>query len=302
MEGRTIMITGSTDGIGKETAKALAKQGHTVIIHGRNKIKAETVCEELKSETGNNKIDFIIADLFLLSDVKRMTGEFKNKYERLDVLINNAGAIFGKERETTKEGFEKTMALNLFSPFLLTQLLLEVLAKSSAARIINVSSAAHTMSGKIDLSDIQLAKNYSFGNAYGQSKLYLIWITQHFAAELKQKGLNNITVNSLHPGTIKSEFGKSANKGFWINLLFKLSMLFAVSPEQGAKTTIYLATSKDVENITGKYFSNKRVAKPSMKYYSPENEKIIWDYCMQIVQAYLDNSRENTLQVTSNKH
>ena len=288
MESKIILITGSTDGIGKVTAKALAKQGHAVIVHGRNIKKAETVCEEIKLETGNNKIDFVIADLFLLSDVKRMANEFKQKYERLDGLINNAGAMFGKDRETTKEGFEKTMALNLFSPFLLIQLLLEVLAKSPAARIINVSSAAHTMSGKIDLSDIQLENNYSFGNAYGQSKLYLIWVTQHLATELKERGFNNITANSLHPGTIKTEFGQNANKGFWVNLLFKLSMLFAITPLKGAENTIYLATSKDCENITGKYFSNKRVAKPSMKYYLPENEKIIWDYCMQIVNPYLD--------------
>ena len=288
MERKIILITGSTDGIGKVTAKILAKQGHTVIVHGRNKSKAEAVCEEIKSETGNNKIDFVIADLFFLSDVKRMADEFKKRYERLDVLINNAGAMFGKERETTKEGFEKTMALNLFSPFLLTRLLLEVLAKSPSARIINVSSAAHTMSGKPDLSDIQLNRNYSFGNAYGQSKLYLIWVTQHLATELKEKGLSNITANSLHPGTIRTEFGQSANKGFWVNLLFKFSMLFAITPEQGAVNTFYLATSKDVETVTGKYFSNKKVAKPTTKYYSPGNENIVWDYCMQIAKPYLD--------------
>lgn len=121
-KSKTILITGSTDGIGKITAKNLAKQGHTIIVHGRDRKKAETVCEEIKSATGNLKIDFVIADLFLLSDVKQMAENIKQKYERLDVLINNAGAIFGKERETTKEGFEKTMALNLFSPFLLTRL------------------------------------------------------------------------------------------------------------------------------------------------------------------------------------
>jgi NAD(P)-dependent dehydrogenase (short-subunit alcohol dehydrogenase family) len=206
-------------------------------------------------------------------------------------LINNAGAMFGKDRETTNEGFEKTMVLNLFSPFLLTQLLLEVLAKSPAARIVNVSSEAHTMSGKLDLSDIQLENNYSFGNAYGQSKLYLIWVTQHLATDLKEKGLNNITANSLHPGTIKTAFGQRANKGFWVNLLFKFSMLFAITPEQGAVNTFYLSTSKDVENVTGKYFSNNKVAKPSVKYYSPEGEKIIWDYCMQVAKPYLDDSR-----------
>jgi NAD(P)-dependent dehydrogenase (short-subunit alcohol dehydrogenase family) len=215
MTDKIILITGSTDGIGKITAKALAKQGHTVIVHGRNQQKTKAVCEELKAETDNLNIDFVIADLLLLSDIQRMAGDVKKKYQRLDVLINNAGAIFGKERETTKEGLEKTMALNLFSPFLLTQLLLESLAKSQAARIVNVSSAAHTMSGAPDLSDIQFTKNYSFGNAYGLSKLYLIWVTQHLAKDLKEKGMGLITVNSLHPGTIKTEFGKVPIKVLW---------------------------------------------------------------------------------------
>lgn len=287
MESKIILITGSTGGIGKETAKALAKQGHTVIVNGRNKNKTEAICNEIKSETGNSKIDFITADLLLLSEVNRMAKEFKKKYKRLDVLINNAGAMFGEDRQTTKEGLEKTFALNLFSPFLLTQLLLESLAKSPHARIINVSSSAHKMSGIPDLSDIQLEKNYSFGSAYGLSKLYLIWITQYLARELKENNLS-ITANSLHPGTIKTGFGQNADKGFWMNLLFKASMLFATTPEHGAESTIYLATSKNLENVTGKYFSNKKIVKPSIKYYSPENEKAIWDYCMRIVMPYMD--------------
>ena len=287
MESKIILITGSTGGIGKETAKALAKQGHTVIINGRNRTKTAATCDEIKSETGNSQIDFMIADLLLLSEVSGLAKEFKKKYTRLDVLINNAGAMFGEVRETTKEGLEKTFALNLFSPFLLTQLLLEPLAKSSNARIINVSSSAHKMSGIPDLSDIQLEKNYSFGNTYGLSKLYLIWITQYLARTLKENDLR-ITANSLHPGTIKTGFGQNANKGFWMNLLFKVSMLFATTPEHGAESTIYLATSKNLENVTGKYFSNRKIAKPSLKYYSPENEKAIWDYCMRIVTPYMD--------------
>lgn len=288
MESKIILITGSTDGIGKVTAKALVKQGHTVIVHGRNKKKAETVCEEIKSETGNNKIDFIIADLLLLSDVKRMADEFKEKYERLDVLINNAGAMFSKDRETTKDGFEKTIALNVFAPFLLTQLLLEILIKGTSARIINISSAAHAMTGAVDFSDIQLENSYSFGKAYGQSKLFLIWLTQHLTTELKRKGYNSITANSLHPGTIKTEFGQSGDKGFWANLLLKFIRPFSSTPEQGAETIIYLATSKDVENVTGEYFSNKKIVKPNAKYYSLENEEIIWNYCLQKTKPYLD--------------
>jgi len=287
MESKIIFITGSSGGIGKETAKTLAKQGNNIIVHGPTKELAETACNEIKSETGNQKVDYVYADFFSLADVKRMADEFKGKYKRLDVLINNAGAMFGIDRGITKDGNEKTFALNLFAPFLLTHLLLEVLSKSPSARVINVSSSAHSLSGILDFNNIQLENNYTFGIAYGQSKLYLIWVTQHLAAELKEKGLGNITVNSLHPGMVKTEFGKNANKGFLINLLLKLSRPFSRKPKQGAETAIYLATSKDVENVTGKYFSDKKVTKPSEKFYTPENEKIIWDYCMQITKPYL---------------
>lgn len=288
MDSKTILITGSTDGIGKVTAKALAKQGHHIIIHGRNKEKAITVSNEIKSETGNSKVDFILADLLSLADIKRMATEFKSKYEKLDVLINNAGAVSGKERLISKDGIERTMALNVFAPLLLSELLIEVLAKSSEARIVNLSSAAHAMGGKPDLNDIQLEKSYGNSKAYGLSKLYVIWFTQHLATELKKKGINNITVNSLHPGTVKTDFGQSIDKGFFGNLLFKTFVpLFGVSIEKGAETSVYLASSPDVKNITGKYFSNKKVTKPSEKYYSKENEQRVWDYCEQIIKPYL---------------
>lgn len=288
MENKTIFITGSTDGIGKVTAKALAKQGHHIILHGRNREKAQVVSQEIKSETGNNNIDYIHGDLLSLVDVKRMATEFKIKYQKLDVLINNAGAIFGKERAITKDGLEKTMTINVFAPLLLTELLLEVLAKSPAARIVNVSSASHAMGGKPDLSDIQLSKGYSFSKAYGHSKLYFIWLSQYLAAELKKRGFNNITVNALHPGMVKTDFGQTIDKGFFGNLLFKIAVpLFGVTPEKGAETSVYLATSPDVEKISGKYFGNKKVIKPSDKYYSPKNEKKVWGYVQEIITPYL---------------
>jgi len=288
MGNKTVLITGSTDGIGKVTANALAKRGHTVIIHGRNKAKAEKVCEEIKSETGNDKVDYVIADLLLLSDVKRMAEEFKKKYNSLDVLINNAGAFFNKQRETTKEGFEKTITLNLFAPSLLTQQLLDVLKKSPSARIINLSSAMHKRGGKPDFNDFQLEKSYQPARAYGLSKLYLIWVTRHLAKQLKEKGMTNITVNASHPGAVATNFGQDADKGFLINLIFRMALLFMDKPEQGARTSIYLATSAEVENVTGKFFNNReKEEQADDKYYSAENEKIVWDYCMNIVRPYL---------------
>ncbi|HEY9003604.1 MAG TPA: SDR family NAD(P)-dependent oxidoreductase [Mucilaginibacter sp.] len=288
MESKIILITGSTDGIGKITAKQLAKQGHTIILHGRNQAKAEAMRQEIKAETGNDKIDILIADLLSMADIKRAVGDFKKRYDRLDVLINNAGAVFGKIRETTKDGLEKTMALNVFAPMLLTQLLLDTLAKSPAARIVNVSSAAHSMGSKPNMNDIQLLKNYSFANAYGNSKLFAIWLTQHLAAELKARNISNITVNSLHPGMIKTDFGQTIDKGFWGNLLFKVAVaLFGITPEKGAETTIYLTISPEVNNISGKYFSNKKIVEPNAKYYTPENEKLVWEYVQQVIKPYL---------------
>lgn len=288
MESKIILITGSTDGIGKITATTLAKQGHNVIIHGRNKAKAEKVCQEIKAETGNQNVDFIIADLLSLADIKRMTVDFKTKYNHLDVLINNAGAIFGKERETTKEGFEKTITLNLFAPFLLTQLLLETLQKSKSARIINLYSAMHRRSGKPDFENFQSEKIYSTDKAYGLSKLYLVWTTQHLAKILKEKGITNITVNACHPGAVATNFGQDADKGFIMNMIFKVALKLMPKPETGARTSIYLATSNEVENVTGQFYNQKgKIEKPADKYYSAENEKLVWEYCETITNKYL---------------
>ena len=288
MENKTILITGATQGIGKVTALALAKQGHTLIIHGRNKAKLQAVAEEIKTATGNDKVDAIVADLFSLADTKRMADEFKTRYNRLDVLINNAGAFLNKQRETALEGFEKTIALNLFAPFLLMQSLLEVLSKSPSARIINISSAMHRRGGKPDFNDFQSEKNYSAARAYGLSKLYLIWITRHMAKQLKENGINNITVNASHPGAVATNFGQDSNKGFFINLIFKIALRFMDKIEDGARTGIYLATSPEIEHVTGEFFGNReKLEKPDERYWSPENEKIVWDYCLKVTENFL---------------
>jgi len=169
--------------------------------------------------------------------------------------------------------------------------LLDVLAKSCSARIINVSSIAHKAPYKLDLNDIQLEKRYSYMKAYCHSKLYLIWLTQRMASELKEKEFANITVNSMEPGVVASAFGKNSDKGFLTNLAYKIFLRrpFFSSCKHGAKTSIYLATSQEEENVTGKYFNHKvKIVQPNVKDYSPENEKIVWDYCMQIVKPYLN--------------
>lgn len=290
MDTKIILITGATNGIGKATASALAQQGHTLILHGRNKQKAEAVRDELIAESGNRQIDVLIANLTLLADVKRMADAFYKKYDRLDVLINNAGAFFGKDRATTPEGLEQTMALNLFSPLLLTELLIKALAKSPAGRVVNVSSAMHKNGGKPDLGDIQLQNSYGPARAYGLSKLYLIWAGRHLTAELKQQGLSQITVNSLHPGSVGTNFGQDGDKGFLINLVFKLAKLagpLGTTPEQGAATSVYLATSDEVVGVRDKYFVKQKEAKTDERYYSPANEQKVWDYSMTIIKPYL---------------
>ena len=161
MESKIILITGASDGIGKETAKTLAKQGHTIIMHGRNPQKTETAYKEVKTESGNEKIEYLTADFLSLVEVRKFADKIKEKYDYLDVLINNAGAQFTSKRETTIEGHEKTMAINVFAPHLLTELLLPLLEKSNSARVVTVASAAHKMSGKPYLDDIELKDHYS---------------------------------------------------------------------------------------------------------------------------------------------
>lgn len=288
MKTKTILVTGTTQGIGKITATELAKQGHHLIIHGRSKTKLIEVQKEIIKSTGNPKVDIAVADLLSLADTSRMAEEIKANYDSLDVLINNAGAFFNKERELTKEGYEKTIALNLYAPVLLTEALLPLLKKSSDARIINLSSAMHKRSGKPDFNDYNLENSYKPDRAYGLSKLYLIWVSRHLASELKSNGINNVAVNVCHPGAVASNFGQDSKKGFFIDLVFKIALRFMPKPEVGAQTSIYLATSSEVKNTTGQFFGQKKnIEKPDDKYYSKENELKIWNHAQHIIKPFL---------------
>lgn len=287
MENKTILITGASDGIGKETAKTLAKQGHHIIIHGRNKQKAEAALEEIKRESGNKNIDMYLADFLSLAEVKKFADTIKQKYDHVDVLINNAGAQFGDKRETTSEGHEKTMVINVFAPYLLTTLLLDLLKKSKSARVVTVSSASHSMSGKPDLNDFELTNNYSMTKAYGISKLYVIWIMQHFVSEMKKAGINNITFNTVHPGSTDTSLGRESTKSLKYKIIYYLWKPMMNSMEKAISPSIKCATAPEMEGVSGKYFGPKGEETPSQKYYSAENEQIVWDYCMETLKPYV---------------
>lgn len=287
MENKIILITGASDGIGKETAKALAKQGHTIIMHGRNPQKTKSAYEEVKAESGNNDIEYLTADFLSLAELKNFADKIQQKYDRLDVLVNNAGAQFTGKRETTVDGHEKTMTINVFAPHLLTMLLLSLLKKSPSARVVTVSSAAHKMGGKPDLNDIELAHHYSMGKAYGLSKLYIIWIMRHFVSEMKKAGIGNITFNTVHPASAMSNLGRESTKSLGTKIVYFLWRPMMKTTAEGAASSIYAATSPELEGVTGKYYGLKDEEKPSEKYYSPENEQIVWDYSMNVIKPYL---------------
>ncbi|RCH56914.1 ketoreductase [Mucilaginibacter hurinus] len=284
---KIILITGATGGMGKATAIALANMGHTIIIHGRDDLKTEAIVKEIRSASGNDHIDHLTGDLYLMSDVKKIADAFKAKYDHLDVLINNAGGVMDKERSLTTEGFEKTMALNVLAPFLLTRLLIDHLKKSDHGRIVSVSSDAHSLSAKPDLNDIEMKKKYDAMTAYGNAKLYLIWNSELLAAELI-KCRSKITTNTLHPGAVATSFASGSDLGWFYNFLAKLARPFMKTAEQGAATAIYLASSPIVSELTGMYFVNKKIAKPSTKYYTANNAKHVWEYCYGATKNWVD--------------
>jgi len=291
MNKRIILVTGANSGIGYQTALTLAKQGHHVIIHGRNRQKVQGVVAKIREETGNENIDSVIADLSLMSEVKKMTNEIAKNYDHLDTLINNAGSQMGKSRSETVEGHEKTIAVNTFAPLLLSILLSALLAKSPDGRIITVSSASYNQ-GTSDqyLDDIELKDNYEPGRAYGLSKLYVMWLMWHLNSEFQQKNLD-ITVNCMEPASALTNLGSeaAADRSTMMKILLVLWRPMMRDPAIPGKTNAYLATSADVKGLTDKFFDSKgRIEKENKKYYSQENEQKLWDYCMNVLAPYLN--------------
>jgi NAD(P)-dependent dehydrogenase (short-subunit alcohol dehydrogenase family) len=273
MDGKICMITGANSGIGKATAIGLAKLNATVVMVCRDKEAGRTAQEEIINETGNKNIDLFLCDLSSQGQIRKLVDEFKQKYQNLHVLINNAGIML-KNRSECVDGLEMNFAVHVLAPYLLTLSLLDLLKKSAPSRVIIVSSAMHKMA-KMDFDDLQCEnKKYSLNKAYGSSKLAETLIGYELSRRLEGTGVN---VNLVHPGVVATNLGRDQSKfSQWF------ARKFFKSPEAGAETSIYLATSPEIEGITGKYFINKEQRKSSEESYNKDYSKQLWEICVEI--------------------
>jgi NAD(P)-dependent dehydrogenase (short-subunit alcohol dehydrogenase family) len=244
---------------------------------GRNPSKTEATLHEIKLQSGNASVDMLLGDLSSMADVRRIAADFKRKHQRLDVLVNNAGAWFAARQETV-DGYEMTFALNHLSYFLLTNLLLDVLKASAPARIVNVSSDAHT-TAPLNFDDLQHKKSYEGRGfiAYGQSKLANVLFTYELARRLQGTG---VTANVLHPGFVATGFG--INNGGLMRLGMKIAHLFAIDEEKGAQTMFHLATSPEVEGISGKYWDKSKAVSSSRASYDETAQRRLWEISEQM--------------------
>jgi retinol dehydrogenase 12 len=257
MGGKTVLVTGATAGIGEVTARELARKGARVVLVGRSASKCEATAAMIRRATGSPDVETLVADLSSQADVRKVAGEFLDRHDRLDVLVNNAGAMFTKRRESV-DGIEMTFALNHLGYFLLTNLLLDTLKGSSPSRVVSVASDAHRFVSKVDFDDPRGAKKYGGWHAYSQSKLANILFTAELARRLSGTG---VTANCLHPGFVASNFTEGNGAMGW--MMRRLAGLVAIPVDEGAKTSIYLASSPEVEGITGKYFARVKSAEPT---------------------------------------
>lgn len=275
MHDKVCMITGATSGIGLVTAQALARKGATVIVVARNPERGAATVSRIQRETGNHTVECMIADLSVQAQVRQLATEVQGRFARLDLLINNAGALFG-QRQVSVEGVEMTFALNHLAYFLLTNLLLDRLQASASARIINVSSEAHRRA-RLDFADVQGRHHYRGWRAYAQSKLANILFTYELARRLEGTA---VVTNVLHPGFVATNFGR--NNRSITAALWRILQLAAISPEQGAETIIYLASSAEVKDVTGKYFVKQKAVRSSEASYDRAAAERLWQVSAEL--------------------
>ena len=271
MNGKVVLITGGTSGIGKAAAVELAGMGAEVVVTGRNEERGREAVGEIQARSGSDAVSLLLADLSTQAGVRELADEFRAGHDRLDVLVNNAGVIQQKRTETA-DGIETTLAVNHLAPFLLTNLLLDLLKETAPSRIVTTSSDAERF-GKMDFDDLQSRKRYRAFAAYGLTKLANIMFTFELAERLKGTG---VTANCFHPGAVNTSFG--AGNGGLFSVMFNAFKPFMRSPEKGADTLVYLASSPDVEGMTGKYLSDRKVRVPSSPVvYDAQARRKLWE-------------------------
>ncbi|MFX1280306.1 MAG: SDR family oxidoreductase [Promethearchaeota archaeon] len=269
MKDKICLITGANSGIGKATAIGLAKMGATIVIACRNKERGEKALKYIKRESNNDLIDLMLVDLSSQKEIRQFVFDFKERYKRLDVLINNAGVNLSK-RTLTEDGIETTFAVNYLAQFLLSNLLFDLLKTSAPARIVNVASSVQAKS--IYFENVNGEINYSQMKAYSMSKLAVVLFTYEFARRFDGNG---VTINCLHPGYVRTNMIRNFRK--FVKYFFPIISLFVIGPKRGAKTSIYCASSPDVEGVSGKYFKKRKVSKSSKASYDKDLAQKLWE-------------------------
>jgi len=276
LAGRTVLVTGGTGGIGRATALSLATMGAHLAITGRDRERSEDAAREIRA-AGAGRVDVFVADMSSQAEVRRLADEVLQGLPRIDVLVNNVGGYWNT-RHVTADGLERTFALNHLAPFLLTSLLLDRLKESAPARVVTVSSGAQAM-GRIDFDDLQGERSYSGARAYSQSKLANVLFTYELARRLPASA---VTANALHPGVVRTSFGADDPAGVQ-RLLVPLVRPFMKTPAQGAATSIHLASSPDVEGVTGRYFANSKPRRSSKRSYDEAAAARLWQVSADLV-------------------
>jgi NAD(P)-dependent dehydrogenase (short-subunit alcohol dehydrogenase family) len=278
MQGKVCVITGGTDGIGKEVAYGLATRGARLLVHGRDPAKGARAVAELEARSGNPAIEFLPADFSSLADVRRLAAAVLERTPRIDVLVNKAGGIFVK-RSVSKDGYEMTFAVNHLAPFLLTHLLLDALRSGSPSRIVTTASNAHR-NAKISFDDLQATRKYSPMGAYGSSKLANILFTRALAKRLRG---TTVTATCMHPGFVRTNFGRNNDVALWVKVMFGLVSRFARTPQKGAETLLYLAQSPQVQGESGGYYFDCRQVEPAPAGRDDGAAERLWQVSEQLV-------------------
>ena len=279
LRGRVCLVTGSTSGIGLVTARELARMGATVIAVSRDPARGARAAAEIGRAGGGAPVELLVGDLSSQQDVRRIAAEALARHDRLDVLVNNAGAVYA-ERELTVDGLERTFAVNHLAYFLLTVLLRPALERAPAARVVSVSSDAHRGVRRLDFDNLQGERRYRGMLAYCQSKLANVLFTRELARRLRD---TRVTANALHPGLVASNFGHN-NRGA-LSVLFTLARPFSIGPERGARTSIYLASSPEVAGVTGEYFVRRRRRRPSAGARDDDAARRLWALSESLANA-----------------